>query len=118
MAFTVFLFNFLSRDFLDHSFPYPVCLETVGSEESSFYLLPEGLPQAISRSTNILLMITLTMMSVRLMMIEMMKVTKQEGPPTILVNSSAKSIHVSTGENRFPVDGANTFFKQNLPIEH
>ena len=27
----------------------PVCLETVGSEESSFYLLPEGIPQAISR---------------------------------------------------------------------
>ena len=33
-----------------------------------------------------------------IMMKMMMKVDMQEGPPTILANSSAKSIHVSTGE--------------------
>ena len=77
---------------------FTVCLETLGSEESSFYLLPEGIPQAISHWTNIMVMMIKTGTMMITMMIKTVIMTMQEGPPSILANSSAKSIHVSTGE--------------------
>ena len=88
---------FVGLDYLNHLL-FAVCLETVGSEESSFYLLPEGIPQAISHWTNIMTMMMMFIMMAMMMMLMMTKVTTQEGPPKILANSSAKSIHVSTGE--------------------
>ena len=53
---------------------FAVCLETVGSEESSFYLLPEGIPQATPHQSKI----TLTLFTINFKISLMMSVNDEK----------------------------------------
>ena len=96
-----------------HSFA--VCLETVGSEESSFYLLPEGIPQATAHQSKITLILFWRSTS-RSVIWSLSMIKIQDDPPSIVANSSANSIHVSSGEINYsdPVKKIKSMKKQTL----
>ena len=79
---------------------FAVCLETVGSEESSFYLLPEGIPQATPHQSKITLILFYDQLQDQFDdECQWWKI--QDDPPSIVANSSANSIHVSSGETNY-----------------
>ena len=81
---------------------FAVCLETVGSEESSFYLLPEGIPQATPHQSKITLILFYDQLQDQFDdECQLWKI--QDDPPSIVANSSANTIHVSSGEPITPI---------------